>query len=320
MDAPGVAVVIAAYNGRAHIGAALASVRLQVQQPDQVVVVDAGSRDGTGDLLNAISARYKVVRVITGGGRLTAPQARNLALQEVSSPYVATLDQDDLMTRHRLADQVAALTRAPHLIALGARLVDIDSVGAPRPPAAASRRQPHGSPTSAEQVRWALPRYSPALTSGLIYRTEALREQGGFDEAHPLIDDYAMLARLSERGAVEIADAVVGHYRKHDLMTSIVAGRRQFYATRLLQWRLIHERLGITPTLAAVAALARPDQDGSVAALREGRAVWDALHNETRARVELDDADRDWIEADYQWLRRRLDSRIADVTAVATTP
>jgi glycosyltransferase involved in cell wall biosynthesis len=315
---PGVSVIIAAYNGQSHVGAALASVCLQTQQPEAIVVVDAGSGDGTIDLLRAIAARYPAVRVIEAAGRLTAPQARNIALQQVTSPFVATLDQDDLMARHRLADQVAGLVNAPHLIALGGRLLNVDSAGVRRPPFEKDLQHLHGRPRSAEQVRWAIVRYSPALSSGLIYRTEGLRALGGFDEAHPLVDDYAQLARLSELGVVEIADTVVGGYRKHDHMTSVVAGRRQFHETRLLQWRLIHERLGIFPTVAAVAALVRPDQDSSAAALLEARSLWDALYSEARTRIERDEADRSWVEVDYQWLRQRLDRRIADVTAAST--
>ena len=302
------------------MGAALASVRFQTLQPDEIVVVDAGSTDDTVGLLHAIAAQYPAVRVIEGVGRFTAPQARNVALREVTSPFVATVDQDDLMARHRLAHQVAGLARAPHLIALGGRLRNVDSAGAPRRPSGVGNRHPHGRPTSREQLRWAITRYSPALSSGLIYRTAELRSLGGFDEAHPLVDDYALLGQLSELDAVEIAHTVVGAYRKHSRMTSVVAGRRQFHETRLLQWRLIHDRLGITPTLAAVAALVRPDDDSNSAALLEARALWDALYDEARARVETDGADLAWVDADHQRLRQRLDRRIANVTAAATMP
>lgn len=321
MPEDGVSVIIATLNGGAHVGAALASIRVQTRQPDEVIVVDVGSTDDTIEQLTHIANRYPRLRILEVHDRLTAPQARNLALAEVSSHFVATLDQDDLMAPDRLAVQLAGLAANPGAVAIASRLVSVDFTGAPQRRGTTADRTPHGAPTSREQFRWALTRYSPAVSSGVAYRTGRLRSLGGFDEQHPLTDDYALLARLIDQGTVEADDTVVGSYRRHEAMTSVLEQRSLFHQTRLLQWRLIHERLGSRPALTTVNALVRPDQPCDIDDLYQARALWCALYDETRERPQLSDADRTWILADFSQLLGRFDHRLsATETTPATNP
>lgn len=306
-------MIIATYNGSRHVGAALASVRMQSWQPEEIIVVDAGSNDDTVAQLHLIAAQYSKLRVLAATERLTAPQARNIALQQVRTAVVATLDQDDLMSRHRLRDQVSGLVASPQLVALGGHLINVDSAGVARPRRVNRNRRPHGKATSAERIRWMTIRNSPTLSSGLSFRTALLRNWGGFDEDHPLIDDYALLARLAEQSAVAVDPTVVGRYRKHEHMSSVRHRSRQLYQLRLLQWRLIHERLGLHPTLGAVAALVHPEQSNHGGDILEALNLWELLFDEAGSRSGSEAADLDWIAADYLWLKARLERKWAEI-------
>ena len=299
MDQGNVAVIVATYNGRQYLPAALASVATQSQPPAELIVVDAGSTDGTTDLLTSITSDFPAVRVIAAPQRCTAPQARNLALSATDATYIATLDQDDLMAPDRLSQQLAVLTAEPAFTAVGGRLRRIDANGAPIPRAHNSRRFQQGWPTNRERIRWTLPTFSPTVTSALMYRRAALVAAGGFDEAHPLTDDYALTARLASEDALTILDCDVGSYRWHNDMTSLRHHRRQLFETRMLQWRLIHERLRTQPDLGTIDAMIRPAQGWSARQLRTALDLLHALFAEATTRPNLDAEDHTWIEGDF---------------------
>jgi glycosyltransferase involved in cell wall biosynthesis len=102
-----ISVVIPAYQAAAHIGRALADVAAQTRQPAEVIVVDDGSTDGTGDIARSLGAT-----VLTQTNRGVAA-ARNAGIRAAQEPWIALLDADDTWTSGRLAVHWDALARAP---------------------------------------------------------------------------------------------------------------------------------------------------------------------------------------------------------------
>ena len=97
-----VGVVIPVRNGAAFLAEALASVRAQGWPGVDVVVVDDGSSDGSGEVARAGGAR--VVR-LEGEG---AGPARNRGMEEVCGECLAFLDADDRWTEGSLAARMDA--------------------------------------------------------------------------------------------------------------------------------------------------------------------------------------------------------------------
>jgi glycosyltransferase involved in cell wall biosynthesis len=102
-----VSVVIPAYNEAARIEAAIASVRAQSEPSAEILVVDDGSTDATGELAARQGAR--VIRRPNGG--LSA--ARNTGLREARFPWIAFLDADDRWWPEKLAAARAAHEAEP---------------------------------------------------------------------------------------------------------------------------------------------------------------------------------------------------------------
>jgi teichuronic acid biosynthesis glycosyltransferase TuaG len=103
---PAVSVIIPAYNAEAFLGRAIRSVEAQSFQDFELLVIDDGSTDGTGDVARAFgSVRY--VR----GDHLGEAEARNRGLEEATGELVAFVDADDEWLPDKLARQVAFMER-----------------------------------------------------------------------------------------------------------------------------------------------------------------------------------------------------------------
>lgn len=95
-DGFSVTVVIPAYNERSRIAEAIRSIREQSEPPAEILVVDDGSQDDTADV-----ARSCGVRVLAQANAGVAA-ARNRALREARSPWVAFCDADDVWLPRKL--------------------------------------------------------------------------------------------------------------------------------------------------------------------------------------------------------------------------
>ena len=93
---PTIAIGIPAYNIRQYIGSCLDSVLRQTDIPDEIIVVDDGSTDSTGDILDEYQHRYPEIKVYHEKNRGLCG-ARNFALSVTTSDYILFLDGDDIL-------------------------------------------------------------------------------------------------------------------------------------------------------------------------------------------------------------------------------
>ncbi len=124
---PSISVALCTYNGERFIVDQLRSLAAQSIAPDELLVLDDGSTDGTVAIARgfAATAGFKVdVRV----NPATLGTARNFehALSLCSGDILVLSDQDDVWLPHKLATLAAELERRPDclLVHSDARLVD----------------------------------------------------------------------------------------------------------------------------------------------------------------------------------------------------
>ena len=89
-----ISVVIAAYNIADYIERGVNSVRSQTYQNLEIIVVDDGSTDGTGELCDNLArkdARVHVIHKENGG----PAQARNAGIARAKGSYIGFVDGDD---------------------------------------------------------------------------------------------------------------------------------------------------------------------------------------------------------------------------------
>jgi glycosyltransferase involved in cell wall biosynthesis len=116
MQSPLVSVVIPTYNQPAFLHEALASVFAQNFEDYEIIVVNDGSTDDTGEQLRRYGGRIRLFEQENEGiGR-----ARNRGMDEARGRYVAFLDHDDLWHPLKLETQVAYMREHPECVGVGA--------------------------------------------------------------------------------------------------------------------------------------------------------------------------------------------------------
>jgi glycosyltransferase involved in cell wall biosynthesis len=118
---PRVSVLLPVRDARATLDACLDSLAAQTLAEHEVIAVDDGSQDGSGERLverAAGDARLRVLRTKPRG----IVAALNHALAEARAPLVARMDADDVSHPTRLALQAERLERDPAVGVLACRV------------------------------------------------------------------------------------------------------------------------------------------------------------------------------------------------------
>jgi glycosyltransferase involved in cell wall biosynthesis len=102
-----VSVAIPAFNEATRIGKTIAIIRAQTEPPAEIIVVDDGSRDATADIARSLGVR--VLEQVNAG----VAAARNRAIREATSPWIAFCDADDLWHPEKLAASRLACEARP---------------------------------------------------------------------------------------------------------------------------------------------------------------------------------------------------------------
>jgi glycosyltransferase involved in cell wall biosynthesis len=186
-----VSVCVPCHNAGPWLAATLEALLAQTWRELEIIVVDDGSDDGSGALLDGYRERGVTVVHQAAGG---AARARNTALARVRGTVVKFFDADDLLSPDLIERQ---------LIALGGREDGVASCGWGRfRRADGSDLQRNPEPVwctlpaddwLVQAWRWARPMMQPGLF--LIPRT-LLDRCGGWDERLSLIDDFEFYSRV----------------------------------------------------------------------------------------------------------------------------
>lgn len=103
-----VSVIIAAFNAEGSIEETCVSALQQTYTSLEVIVVDDGSTDQTGNIVRALAAADPRVRLIRQEN-LGVAAARNRAIAAATGEFIAPLDADDLWTHTKIERQVRHL-------------------------------------------------------------------------------------------------------------------------------------------------------------------------------------------------------------------
>lgn len=235
-------VVIPAFNAGRFIGSAIKSVLDQSVSAEQVLVVDDGSTDDTGDIVTAFDdPRVELLRKDSNSG---VSAARNMATEKARGLYIAYLDADDSWDtdKLRLFAEAAACSDYPALIFSDFHRVELESG---KRLARNSELNPFVSNMESTRMDCegdSLLLYSqldglrllsagyPMYPSAFAVRKDALRAVGGWNEKWVRSEDFELCLRVFRKYPVA--------YLPRDLTT---VGRHEGHG-ELAQYILKHSR------------------------------------------------------------------------------
>lgn len=222
---PAVSVIIPVFNGAQYLAEAIDSALGQTRPPDEIVVVDDGSTDGSADIALRRGPPVRLVQQANAG--LSA--ARNRGVREATGDILAFLDADDLWIARKLERQLDVFARAPELDAVSGWMAQFASPELPE----AERAQLTGDGVT-----------SPAPFAGtLLVRRAAFDRVGEFDTRLVVGEYLDWHARAVHAGLkMETLDEIVLRRRLHGAnMTRRLRDTRGDYV-RLLKAKLDRER------------------------------------------------------------------------------
>ncbi len=192
---PKVSVIIPTCNRLPMLKEAVDSVLAQDFEDFELIVVDDGSTDGTGEEIQQYGGRVKLLQFPENRG---VSAARNRGILSSRGKYVAFLDSDDLWVKGKLRVQVEFLDENPHY-----PMCYTDEIWIRK------GRRVNPMLKHAKYSGWIFEKCLPLCTispSSAMMRRTLFSKVGLFDEVLPVCEDYDFWLRVSVRFPIFFLD------------------------------------------------------------------------------------------------------------------
>lgn len=217
---PLISVLLPAYNCASTLAEAAQSILSQTERDFELIIVNDGSTDGTGDVLAALSAEDARVRAVhqANGGIV---KALNAGLALARGEFVARMDADDRSHPERFASQVAHLRAHPDCVCVGTLFRLMDAQGQ-----ITSVQKPIRNFRQTD-LRQLPPHIATLPHPSIMLRREVLQRIGGYRQGFSHAEDADLFLRLAEVGQLGVVQRPLLDYRIHDGSLSSTHFERQ---------------------------------------------------------------------------------------------
>jgi glycosyltransferase involved in cell wall biosynthesis len=196
--APLVSVITTVYNGKKTLARTIASVRAQNLPELEYIIVDAGSTDGTLDI---IRANTDIVTYWQSEPDRGISDGFNKGIALTRGTYIALVHADDWLSPDQLAVAVEALERTGTAFVYG----DLICYGT-------DGRQRHriaGEPNYAHRIKNSMPNFNHPT---VVVRRTVYEAVGLFDLTLKFAMDYELLMRIHTNGFAGVYEPrILGH-------------------------------------------------------------------------------------------------------------
>ena len=204
-----ISVVIPCYNQAHFLGHAIESVFAQTHPPFEIVVVDDGSTDRTGEVARAWDPAVRCVSQPNQG----QGAARNTGLEQISGDFVVFLDADDRLLPHAFELGLRNFAAHPEVAFVAGKCVGLSADGHRQPTTLAPVvDHDHYRRLLASNYIW--------MPGTVMFRTGVVQNKGGFRTNVSGAEDYDLYLRIARDYRILCHDQVIAEYRQHGASTS----------------------------------------------------------------------------------------------------
>jgi succinoglycan biosynthesis protein ExoO len=222
---PAVSVIMANYNGAAHLADAIRSIQGQTLRNLEIIVSDDASSDDSVRIVTELRAEDPRIRLVRGERNSGPAAARNRALPLAKGEWIAVMDSDDLMHPDRLTTLVQ-VARRDNADMVADNLVEFDTSGSKPPRPLLSGRWAR-KPFWVEICRYIQLNHFYGRGPGLGYLKPLFRKTiltgptAYYDETLRIAEDYNLVLRLLYAGRrMRVYPLPLYFYRKHSASIS----------------------------------------------------------------------------------------------------
>ena len=222
---PSISVLMPVYNAEAYVEAAIRSILEQTFADFELIVVNDGSRDGSGGIITRMArAETRIVALEQENAGIVA--SLNRAAGVARGELLARMDADDLALPRRFELQHTAFLARPDLAALGGHAWVIDQAGR----IVGASYVPVGRREISRDIGFSSPLIHPAA----MMRKAVFEQLGGYRSRYETTEDYDLWLRMLDAGyEIDNLNEMILHYRQHPGGVSSSGRARQALAASL---------------------------------------------------------------------------------------
>ena len=216
---PDVSVIMSVYNGETYLQEAIESVRTQIFENWELIVINDCSTDSTEEILADFANKDPRIKVHKNEVNLRLPASLNKAVSLCQGKYIARMDADDICLPDRLEKQYRFMEEHADVALSSCRFMTVKngvyaSGGA-------------GGRCDHEALRAMLLVSNPILHPGVIAKADVMR-QFPYDTTHTCTEDLELWTRMVRSGLkVQILPECLMIYRLHDKQITSTTLERQ---------------------------------------------------------------------------------------------
>lgn len=194
MTTPRISVAMSVYNNAPYLSHAIESILAQTVADFEFLIVNDGSTDESGAIIDRFAAADSRIRPIhqPNAGLIIS---LNRMIGEARAPLIARMDGDDIALPERFEHQLAYLSAHPDIGVLGTGCTVIAENGVP----SSYRFDNH---VSNADIRADLKNGPPLCHPSVMMRRDVVQAVGGYHRAYRHCEDYDLWLRLSEHVAM----------------------------------------------------------------------------------------------------------------------
>lgn len=196
------------YNAEAYLAECLKSILSQSYTDFKLLAIVDGPNAACEAILGAV--RDSRLEYSVNPVNLGITRTANLLLERTDTPYFARMDADDRMKINRIEVQLSYLESHPDCDILGSFFEYID-------PSGKHVGFEKSWPQTHSEIRDRFRIHNPIINPTVMFRTEKIRQIGGYDESYVNAEDLALWLKALVKGLgfTNLPDNLL-EYRLHD--------------------------------------------------------------------------------------------------------